>query len=133
MELREHMEYLVKIGDDVCESKYVCTRCPFSVIIGDGNCSNHPYRTELACQWLADHPETPEPVKPVRVSKTAQRESGLYSLDFSDGRLTLYRWHGKDYESVSWGGTVADFNQFEECFPEGWLSLSANMIARSAK
>ena len=131
MELREHVEYLVKIGDAACRSKFDCENCP--VYASGRRCSDHADRTKIARQWLAEHPETPEPAKPVHIEKHAHRESADYSLDLADGRLTLYRWHGKDYESVSWGGTVEDFNQFEECFPEGWLSLSANMIARSAK
>ena len=131
MELREHMEYLVtRAGySDNCQSNFSCDDCPMNAH-GDTDCLDHNRRALLARQWLAEHPETPEPVKSVRVSKTAQLESGLYSLDLADGRLTLYRWHGKDYESVSWGGTAEDFNLFLESSPEEWFIVAAELVQK---
>lgn len=56
--LRKHMEYLVKIGDDVCTNKATCRDdgCPFHKY-ADADCFNHKRRVELAKQWLLDHPE----------------------------------------------------------------------------
>lgn len=64
-----------------------------------------------------------------RMTKSAQRESGLYGVDYADGRLSIYRWHGDDYESIGFGGTAEDFNQFDEQRPEEWFDVAAKMIA----
>ena len=59
----------------------------------------------------------------------ANRGESTYSLSLSSGRISLYRWHGQDSESVYFGGTIEDFNQFDETRPEEWFDVAANMIA----
>ena len=82
----------------------------------------------LAKKWLEDHPEEPK-AKPSPIYKGANRGESTYSLSQSSGRISLYRWHGQDSESVYFGGTIEDFNQFDETRPEEWFDVAANMIA----
>ena len=79
-----------------------------------------------AQKWLADHPEAP--AKSERYFKGATRGDTTYSLSLSAGRLSLFRWHGEDSESMDFGGTVADFNQFDDERPEEWFDVAAKMI-----
>ena len=82
----------------------------------------------VAKQWLADHPEKPE-AKPSPIYKGANRGESTYSLSLTNGRISLYRFHGQDSESVDFVGTVEDFNQFDEEHPEEWFDVVAKMIA----
>ena len=81
----------------------------------------------LARDWLATHPEPPAKSEPIH--KGASRSESTYSITLSDGRISLYRWHGQDYESIDFGGTVKDFNQFDETRPKEWFDIAAKMIA----
>lgn len=74
-----------------------------------------------------------EKAKPETIYKGASRGESTYSLTLSSGRISLYRWHGQDSESVDFGGTVDDFNQFDEENPEEWFSVAAKMIAKKGE
>jgi len=121
---REQMEYLVEIGDDPCDSDMPCDECP----LNSEPCDDHTLRVAFAKQWLASHPEEPK-AKPSPICKSATRGDSTYSLMLSGGRISLYRFHGQDSESVDFGGMVEDFNQFDETHPEEWFSVAAKMIA----
>lgn len=93
-------------------------------------CSDNCYPEELkkrAQAWLYDHPE--HSAEPERYNKGSTRGDTTYSLSLSAGRLSLYRWHGKDSESMDFGGTIEDFNQFDDERPEEWFDVAAKMIA----
>ena len=61
--------------------------------------------------------------------KGAKHGEDTYSLSLTvGGRISLYRWHGEDYSSIEFGGTVEDFNQFDESRPEEWFDVTAKMI-----
>jgi len=122
------MEYLVRIGDSLCQSDFDCHSCPFS---GDG--CDRGIRVEAAKKWLAGHPKEPE--KPVAVPepsprcfKGATRGEAHYSLTLSQGRLSLFCWHGEDSETMDFPGSEKDFNQFAEVRPESWFDVAAKMI-----
>lgn len=53
MTLREHMEYLVNLGDGGCESSFLCDECPFSAWNNSDICVNRSERVAQATQWLA--------------------------------------------------------------------------------
>ena len=124
MNEREHMEYLVEIGDDQCESDMPCEGCP----LNSEPCGDYTLRVAFAKQWLASHPEEPK-AKPEKIYKSASRGELIYSLTVSNGRISLYRWHGKDSESMDFSGTVDDLGQFDETHPEEWFDVAAKMIA----
>ena len=63
------------------------------------------------------------------IYKGVIREESTYSLSLNNGRISLYRFHGQDSESVDFWGTVEDFNQFDETHPEEWFDVAAKMIA----
>ena len=107
--------------------------CPIELGESCGDCIAHgcggssTRSLTLARAWLAAHPEIPEKTEPIH--KNASRGESSYSLSLADRRITLYRWHGQDSESVDFGGTVEDFNQFDEEHPEEWFDMAAKMIA----
>ena len=63
-----------------------------------------------------------------RITKNALRGMVQYSVSLNDSRITIYRWHNKDYESMDFSATVEDFNQFDEARPEEWFDVAAKMI-----
>jgi hypothetical protein len=69
--------------------------------------------------------------------KDAQRGDDSWSmtlLDTDQGtRISIYHWHGQDYESVEFGGTADDFNQFDELDPTAWFGIAAKMIAKKGE
>ena len=65
----------------------------------------------------------------IPIFKGANRGESTYSLMLSGGRISLYQWHGQNSESIDFGGTVDDFNQFDEVHPEEWFDVAAKMIA----
>ena len=124
MDLREHMEYLVRAGDVDCSDGYRCDECPFN----SQPCWDHTFRGAFAKKWLGDHPEKPK-AGPSPIYKGADRGESTYSLSLNNDRISLYRFHGQDSESIGFGGTVDDFNQFDEARPEEWFDVAAKMIA----
>ena len=82
----------------------------------------------FAKKWLEDHPEASK-AKPSPIYKGANRGESTYSLSLTNGRISLYRFHGQDSESIDFGGTADNFNQFDERNPEEWFSVAAKMIA----
>jgi hypothetical protein len=73
----------------------------------------------------------PKKVDPLR--KSTSRGENAYLLTLSESRITIYHWHDKDSESVEFGGTAEDFNQFDEENPEEWFSLAAKIIEKRSK
>ena len=105
-----------------------CTDC----VITNLGCSLGDCRPEamvaFAKKWIGDHPDKPK-AGPSPIYKGASRGESTYSLSLNNDRISLYRFHGQDSESVDFGGTVEDFNQFEETRPEEWFDVAAKMIA----
>ena len=124
MNERKHMEYLVEIGDAQCESDMPCEECPLDF----KPCEDHTFRVAFAKRWLANNPDKLD-TKPSPIYKGANRGESTYSLALGNSRISLYRFHGQDSESVDFGGTVDDFNQFDEEHPEEWFDVAAKMIA----
>jgi len=120
MTFREQAEYMAA-HDGECDG-IICSEC-----FRDGRCDGGDVGAfRDSKQWLADHPEIP--TESERYYKGATRGDTTYSLSLSAGRLSLFRWHGEDSESMDFGGTVADFNQFDDERPEEWFDVAAKMI-----
>lgn len=103
---------------------------PESCRVGAGDCLPDDLK-ERAILWLADHPDTPAKTEPIH--KGASRGESTYSLSLSDGRITLYHWHGKDSESMDFSGTADDLGQFDEENPEEWFDVAAKMIGERSR
>ena len=61
-------------------------------------------------------------------SKRAVINGITLSLDFIAGRISLYRFHGEEYESVGFGGTMDDYASFDDASPEKWFDIAFGMI-----
>jgi len=61
-------------------------------------------------------------------SKSATMDGYTLSLSFTDGRISLYRFHGADYESVSFGGTMEDYEMFNDANPGWWFYKAFGII-----
>jgi len=118
------MEYLVRIGDSLCQSDFDCHSCPFS---GDG--CDRGIRVEAAKKWLAANEPVTGPEPSPRYFKGATRGDARYSLALSQGRLSLFCWHGEDSETLDFPGDEKAFTQFDEIRPESWFDTAAKMIA----
>jgi len=128
MDLREHMEHLVKIGGNACTSRLDCCDCPFD-LDALKNCRDRGNRVFLAKKWLDDHPVAP--VAPVSITKSATVNGTTTSVSFTDGRISLYRCHGNDYESVGFGGTLDDYKRFDDGKPGEWVKVAMDMVSNS--
>ena len=128
MNEREQCESIVADRGFGCPTEDDCASCVVTNFgSAPGDCSPEAM-VAFAKKWLGDHPEEPK-AKPLPICKSATRGDSTYSLMLSSDRISLYRWHGRDSESIGFGGTVEDFNQFDETHPEEWFSVAAKMIA----
>jgi len=125
--MRERMKYLAELGDKECHFG-ICDGCLFDSFAVGVHCIDHPERIRLAQKWLDDHPKKPATPDASRFYKGAKRGDSTYSVTFTAGRLSIYRWHGNDHESIEFGGDVDDFGQFHPDHPEDWFCVAALLI-----
>jgi hypothetical protein len=64
----------------------------------------------------------------ISYSKSASLPGATLSLSLADGRISLYRWHGAEYESVGFGGNWEDYEMFDDASPDKWFDIAFGMI-----
>jgi hypothetical protein len=64
----------------------------------------------------------------ISYSKSASLPGATLTLSLADGRISLYRWHDDDYESVGFVGNCDDYERFDDVNPEKWFDIAFGMI-----
>ena len=64
-----------------------------------------------------------------RLEKSAGIGNMMYSLSLCDGRISVYKYVGAAYQSMSMPGNKDDFDKFSVECPEAWTDIASGMMS----